>query len=133
MFLKNVLLHLSGSVDLMIQKVKLKGRNLAGGDLVTAVVKIRNLGESDSPETKVQIALTDDGTLSGPASTVKILATETVKSIRAGKKTKIKVKVILPIITPGDYYVVATVDPDETVNDTDTSNNQKVSKKYNIY
>jgi hypothetical protein len=111
----------------------LKGRNLAGGDLVTAVVKIRNLGESDSPETKVQIALTDDGTLSGPASTIKVLATETVKSIRAGKKTKIKVKVILPIITPGDYYVVATVDPDGTVNDTDTTNNQKVSKKYSIF
>ena len=66
----------------------------------------------------------------GPGDEIKSLGTKAVQAIAPQRKIKYTRIVKIPgYIAPGEYLLVAIVDPDGTSNDINPDNNRKVSKK----
>lgn len=132
-FIKNLLEYCKGSFDLAVTFARPKGKNLFPGDELTLIAKVKNLGDVNSTPTKLTFYLTDDGELeedAAPAAVIKKMITIDVGTVLPKKQVKLSVKGKIPSwVAPGTYYLVAQVDPAESSNDTDKSNNIKVAKK----
>ncbi len=128
---KNILTYLLGGSDLRTTLCKFKGRNIRPGSKVKLIAKARNDGNEASSATIVRFFLCTTNTYNdSPPEVVATLGSADLPSLDPGKSKKVKIKVrISTSVTPGDYYVIAVADPDDTIGDTNTSNNYKASKK----
>ena len=135
-FVKNVLEYCRGSQDLAVTFVKPKGVKPEPGDNVKLVVKVKNLGTRTSEATKLSFYLTDDGLLEDagefvtPSEVIKRLTTINVPGITAGSVKRIVTTGKIPSwVAPGEYILMAEVDPNNTSGDSDITNNVKTAKK----
>lgn len=129
-FVLNTMHYLIGSYDLSVVLSKFKGKSVIAGEKKTVIAKVKNIGTKVSDGTKIRFYLSENGTLTGPTTSVATLKTMKLAAIDPDKSKKIKVKVKIPSnIAVGDYYLIAAVDPEGTSKDSDQSNNTKASKK----
>jgi len=126
----NVMTYLAGGPDLRATLCKFKGRNIRPGSKIKLMAKARNDGTGASEATNVRFFLCTTNTYDGsPPEVVATLGSADLPALDPGKSKKVKIKVrISTSVTPGDYYVIAVVDPDGETSDSNTSNNYKASK-----
>ncbi len=127
----NIMTYLAGGPDLRATLCKFKGRNISPGSIVKLTAKARNDGNETSEATIVRFVLCTTNTYDGsPPEVVATLGSVDLPALDPGKSKKVKVMVRIPAtVTPGDYYVIAVADPNDTSGDINTSNNWKASKK----
>ena len=58
-----------------------------------------------------------------------LLCSATVPALNKNKSKKVKKIVIIPSVAPGTYYIIAIVDPGDSVTESDETNNTKVATK----
>ena len=136
MMVKNVLDYCKGKQDLAVTFVKPKGVKPEPGDDVKLVVKVKNLGSKTSSKTKLAFYITDNGLLEDPAGdtspseVIKRLAVISMPEIAPGKVKRIITRGKVPSwVAPGEYILLAEVDPNNSSGDSDITNNVKAAKK----
>ncbi|MCC6579196.1 MAG: choice-of-anchor D domain-containing protein [Phycisphaeraceae bacterium] len=100
---------------------------LAAGNLGSVKLLVTNGGVGNfSGAMKVSLYASSNTTFDESDT---LLATSTANTaIKAGGTKSVSLKVPLSgDVTPGNYYIIAVVDPDDTVNETNESNNSAVS------
>ncbi len=130
-FLYNIISYCSsggggGDPDLFVKKLKGKPTTVTVGQQLKIKARIKNKGGSASTATTVNFYLSPDATYD---ATDILLGSETVPALNKNKSKKIKKTVIIPSVGAGTYYIIAIVDPGDTVTESDETNNTKVATK----
>ncbi len=115
-----------GDPDLYVKKLKGKPTTVTVGQQLKIKARIKNKGGSASTATTVNFYLSPDATYD---ATDILLGSETVPALNKNKSKKIKKTVIIPSVGAGTYYIIAIVDPGDTVTESDETNNTKVATK----
>jgi len=115
-----------GDPDLFVKKLKGKPTTVTVGQQLKIKARIKNKGGSASTATTVNFYLSPDATYD---ATDILLGSETVPALNKNKSKKIKKTVIIPSVGAGTYYIIAIVDPGDTVTESDETNNTKVATK----
>ncbi len=94
--------------------------SLAPGDALTITTTILNSSTTEVDSLSVRLYLSDDATLD--ADDVAFCDAEATGTVAVGEEVLVAADCVVPRAR-GDYYVIAEVDPDDLVGDTDRTNN----------
>jgi hypothetical protein len=114
-------------IDLELLRSQVKPKRTVPGDPLR--LKARSINRSDAPSlpTTVDFYLSPQRSLTGDA---RLIGTAKLKRVAPGKHKTVRLRTTLPVdLSPGTYYLVATVDGDKTNYDLDRRNNLKSSRR----
>lgn len=112
------------SPDLTVASVLSSDWSVGWKDSITVTATVENLGSDPSPATGVAFYLSKDGVLDGSDP---ILCTQSAPGIAASSTVDVEKACALPSNALGTYSLIAEVDYQDNVFETDESNNVAVS------
>jgi CARDB len=116
--------------DLIVTKVSKPPATAVVGSKITVVVKLRNKGSVKAKKSRVALYLAKG---KKHAKKDRRLKRAKVKSLRAGKKGKAKLKVTLPgNAAPGTYRLIACADDTKKVRESKEKDNCRATKKFKL-
>jgi hypothetical protein len=118
--------------DIAVNKtaVLTKAQELKVGRKIRLKAKIKNVGIRQSAATKIDFYLSKKAKITNKSV---LLSSSELTALAAGKTKKVGTSTLLPQgIKPGNYYIIADLDPDNDNNDHNYENNIGVSKKFVI-
>ena len=95
------------------------------GETFSVGVTVLNGGNAASPATEAVISLSDDA-LSDPSDTV--VGTVPVPALGPGESHSVPSAAPVSIPAAGTYYIIGTIDPDDTVEESDETDNTAVEQ-----
>jgi hypothetical protein len=118
--LHNVLMYLAGYSDLKAQKIRVRRRIVFGKNIKLRCV-VRNLEVNNSKAIPLGFYLSDNDTLDDKD---RFLGEAEVPEIKGNGKAKVKISQAIPdTIDPGNYYILAVIDPEGIGKEFNSENN----------